>query len=92
MAATRGGLRETESRFDSKIDQTTSRLDAKVEQTMVEPKAKIEIKTKRLNAKVDFESRHLETFIAQRKYDLLRWPAPLMFGQVALLAVLVKLP
>ncbi|CRI64488.1 conserved hypothetical protein [Thiocapsa sp. KS1] len=87
------------------IEQIRAELKADIEQIRAELKADIEqiraelhqselrlqkeIELVRSDLKLDIE--RLRTEVARTKVDLLKWIVPLMLGQVALIAALVKL-
>jgi predicted RNA-binding protein with PIN domain len=103
--ATQGHVRESELRLHREIEQVRADLKADIEQIRAEQKANVEqiraelhqsglrlqkeIEQVRSDLKLDIE--RLRTEQARTKVDLLKWIVPLMLGQVALIAALVKL-
>jgi DNA anti-recombination protein RmuC len=103
--ATQGHLRESELRLKKDIEQvraelreTELRLKKDIEQLRAELKKDIErvradlskdIEQVRTDLSKDIEQVRGE--IARAKVDMLKWMVPLMFGQVAVIAALVKL-
>ena len=103
--ATQSHVRESELRLQKEIEQVRADLKADIEQIRAELKANVEqiraelhqselrlqkeIEQVRSDLKLDIE--RLRTELARTKVDLLKWIVPLMLGQVALIAALVKL-
>lgn len=74
--ATQGHVRESELRLQKEIEQLRADLEKQIEQLRAELKLDIE---------------RVRGDVARLKIDLLKWLIPLMFGQVAVIAALVKL-
>ncbi|RKT44436.1 coiled-coil domain-containing protein [Thiocapsa rosea] len=92
--ATQGHVRESELRLQREIEQVRAELKADIEQIRAELhqselRLQKEIEQVRSDLKLDIE--RLRTELARTKVDLLKWIVPLMLGQVALIAALVKL-
>ncbi|HSO81665.1 DUF1640 domain-containing protein [Thiocapsa sp.] len=81
--ATQGHVRESELRLHREIEQIRAEL------RQAELRLQKEIEQVRSDLKIDIE--RLRTELARTKVDLLKWIVPLMLGQVALIAALVKL-
>jgi flagellar motility protein MotE (MotC chaperone) len=91
---TQGHLRESELRLKKDIEQvraelreTELRLKKDIEQLRAELKKDIE----QVRADLSKDIEHVRGEIARAKVDMLKWMVPLMFGQVAVIAALVKI-
>ena len=80
---TQGHLRESELRLKKDIEQVRAELHE------TEPRLKKYIEQLRAELKKDIEQVRGE--IGRAKVYMLKWMVPLMFGQVALIAALVRL-
>jgi multidrug resistance efflux pump len=92
--ATQGHVRESELRLQRDIEQVRADLKGDIELIraelrQTELRLQKEIEQVRSDLKLDIE--RLRTELARTKVDLLKWIVPLMLGQVALIAALVKL-
>ena len=68
-----------EGRFDA-VDTKFERLDAKIDQA-----------EERLGARIDQLELRINTRIAESQVTMIKWLVPLLIGQTALIAALVKL-
>ena len=92
--ATQGHLRESELRLKKDIEQvradlreTELRLKKDIEQLRAELKKDIE----QVRADLSKDIEQVRGEIARAKVDMLKWMVPLMFGQIAVIAALVKI-
>ena len=74
--ATQSHVRESELRLQKEIEQVRADMTQKIEQ---------------IRADLSIEIEQVRAEIARAKVDVLKWMVPLMFGQVAVIAALVKL-
>jgi hypothetical protein len=85
--ATQGHLRETELRLQKEIEQLRADLTLAIERVRADLSKDIE----QVRADLSKEIEQVRGDIARAKVDMLKWMVPLMLGQVALIAALVKL-
>ena len=85
--ALRSDVREAELRLQKEIAE----LRADVQKDIAELRAEVQKDIAGLRAEVQRDVAQLQASIERTKVDLLKWIVPLMLGQVAALAALVKL-
>ena len=81
--ATQSHVRESELRLQKEIEQVRAGLSIEIEQV------RATVRESELRLKKEIEQVRSE--ISRAKVDMLKWMVPLMFGQVAVIAALVKL-
>jgi dynactin complex subunit len=92
--ATQGHLRESELRLKKDIEQVRAELretELRLQKEIGQLRADLSKDIEQSRAELSTAVEQLRGEIARAKVDMLKWMVPLMFGQVALIAALVKL-
>jgi chromosome segregation ATPase len=94
----RAELRETELRLKKDIEQLRAELKKDIEQVRADLSKEIEHvradlskEIEQVRADLSKEIEKVRGEIARAKVDMLKWMVPLMFGQIAVIAALVKI-
>ena len=89
--ATQGDVRESELRLQKEIEHSRAELNQKIEQLRAATEEKIERTRAELVERIEQLRGEVLAESQRLKVDLIKWLVPMMFGQIAVVAALVKI-
>ncbi len=89
-AQLRSEMEANTAQLRTEMEANTAQLRTEMEANTTQLRSEMEANTTQLRSEMETHNAQLRTEIAAVKSDLIRWIVPLMVGQVAVIAALVK--